>query len=99
MFCVILKRHSCEPELELIYSVTCVFIIFMYIDVGIESAACAHSSNMNYDVYFFYTVLLELLFIYVTFLLLIALRQKVFVVCLFSQPCTLYCVIINHVSG
>ena len=47
MLCMILKHHSCEPEVEVILSVIVSFIIqrIMYIDVGIEATACAYSDD------------------------------------------------------
>jgi len=44
MFCMILK-HSCwEPELEVIRTEIVSFIM-PYIDMGIDTTACAHGTN------------------------------------------------------
>jgi len=54
MFCITLQRHFREPKVEVILSV---IVSFMYIDVGIEATACAHSADtirydtIRYDIY------------------------------------------------
>jgi len=47
MFCITLKHHFWEQEVEVILSVIVSFIraYVMYIDVGIEASACAHSAD------------------------------------------------------
>jgi len=52
MFCITLKHHFWKPEVEVILSVIVSFVMYvMYIDVGIEATACAHSvDTIRYEI-------------------------------------------------
>jgi len=52
MFCITLKYHFWEPEVEVILIVIVLFIMLciIHVDVGIEATACAHSADtIRYD--------------------------------------------------